>query len=192
MKIILASSSPRRKELLSLMGVQFEIIKPVKDEDMTQKMSIYKLSEVLSKQKAQEVFDNLAGDRIVIGSDCMVFLKNKKIGKPKDRQDAFNMISSLSGNWHKVVTGLCVMVQKGDQTKTYLTHETTKVKFKKLDKQTIEDYLDGSEYMDKAGAYAVQGKSGMFIEKINGNISTVIGLPTNILHDILKQEKILK
>ena len=85
MKVILASSSPRRKELLNLMGVEFESISPTKDEDMTQKMSVEKLSETLSFQKAKEVFDNTTGDRIVIGSDCMVFFKNKKLGKAHSR-----------------------------------------------------------------------------------------------------------
>ena len=193
MRIILASSSPRRKELLSLMGIKdFEIITPKKDEDMTVKMSINKLSEILSKQKAQEVFDSTSGDRLVIGSDCMVSFEGKKLGKPHDRLDAYNMLSSLSGKWHNVVTGLCVMVQDGDRQTTYLTHSVTRVKFKKLSSDGINAYLDTNEYKDKAGAYAIQGTSGMFVEKIIGNMSTVIGLPTNKLYDIFIKENLLK
>ena len=192
MKIILASSSPRRKELLSLMGVEFETLKPQKEEDMTQKISIQKLSQVLSYQKAQEVFDMLQGDRIVIGSDCMVYQKGKKLGKPKNEKEAFDMLMGLSGKWHKVVTGLCVIVQNGNEKRVYLTDDFTKVKFKKLDKQAIEEYIKTGEYKDKAGAYAIQGKSGMFVEKICGNMATVIGLPTHKLYDILKKENILK
>lgn len=192
MKVILASSSPRRKELLNLMGVEFESISPTKDEDMTQKMSIEKLSETLSFQKAKEVFDNTTGDRIVIGSDCMVFFKNKKLGKAHSREEAYKTLAMLSGKWHKVVTGLCVMVQNKNKTRLYLTHDTTKVKFKKLSKSAINAYLDTNEYVGKAGSYAIQGKFTMYINKIIGNYSNVVGLPTQKLYDILKIENILK
>lgn len=192
MKIILASSSPRRKELLTLMGLDFEVIKPVNDEDMTQKMKYTKLSEVLSEQKAKEVFDKTTGDRIVIGSDCMVFAKNRILGKPKNDKDAFGMIKLISGSWHKVVTGLCVIVEKNGIQKIYNTHDVTKVKFKKISDETINDYLTKGDHIDKAGAYAIQGKSGMYIDKINGNLSTVVGIPTHKLYEILKQENILK
>ena len=191
MKIILASSSPRRKELLDLIGVQFETMSPEGEEDMTSKMSIYKLSEVLSYQKAKEIFDKTQGDRIVIGSDCMVYQYGKKIGKAKDREEAFKMLSNFSGKWHKVITGLCVMVQNGDRQTTYITHDTTKVKFKKLTSQDINRYLDTGDYIGKSGACSIQGKSGMFVTKIVGNVSTVVGLPTHLLHDILKKEKVL-
>ena len=192
MRVILASSSPRRKELLELMDVEFETMKPERDEDMTSKMSIYKLSEVLSKQKAQEIFDRTEGDRIVIGSDCMVYQHGKKIGKAKDREEAFDMLSHFSGKWHKVITGLCVMVQDGDRQTTYLEHSTTKVKFKKLTDEDINRYLDTGDYIGKSGACSIQGKSGMFVDKIVGNVSTVVGLPTHLLHDILKKENIIK
>ena len=191
MKIILASSSPRRKELLDLMGVKFETMSPEGEEDMTSKMSIYKLSEVLSYQKAKEIFDKTQGDRIVIGSDCMVYQHGKKIGKAKDRDEAFNMLSNFSGKWHKVITGLCVMVQNGERQTTYLTHDTTKVKFKKLTSEDINRYLDTGDYIGKSGACSIQGKSGMFVTKIVGNVSTVVGLPTHLLHDILKKENVL-
>ena len=192
MKIILASSSPRRKELLELMGVEFEIMKPVNDEDMTQKMKVTKLSEELSRQKAQEIFDKTQGDRLIIGSDCMVHINNKLLGKPKDDNDAFDMIKSISGKWHHVVTGLCVIVEKDGNKKTYLTHDVTSVKFKKLSDETINEYLKRGDHRDKAGAYAIQGVGGMFVDKIKGNLSTVVGIPTHKLYEILKQENILK
>ncbi|MBO5884265.1 MAG: septum formation protein Maf [Clostridia bacterium] len=192
MKIILASSSPRRKELLSLMGLEFEVVKPENDEDMKQKIKFTKLSEILSEQKAKEVFDKTNGDRIVIGSDCMVFSKNKLLGKPQDDKAAFDMIKLISGSWHKVVTGLCVMVERNGEQKIYNTHDVTKVKFKKLNTEAINDYLSKNDHSDKAGAYAIQGKAGMYVEKINGNLSTVVGIPTHKLYDILKQENILK
>lgn len=191
MRIILASSSPRRKELLSLMGIEFETIKPIKDEDMSGSIDIENLSEKLSKQKATEVFENTSGNRLVIGSDCMVFLKGKKFGKPKNREEAFSMLSKLSNHWHEVVTGLCVLVEDERGIREYLTHSVSKVKFKKISNEAINNYLDTNEYKDKAGAYAIQGKSGMFIEKVHGNFSSIMGLPTNLLYDILKQENIL-
>lgn len=192
MKIILASSSLRRKMLLKSMGLKFECMIPQKEEDMTQKISIQKLSEKLSFQKAKEIFDVTYGDRLIIGSDCMVYYKNKKIGKPKDKNEAYKIISMLSGHWHKVVTGLCVIVQRKKQTKTYLTHEISKVKFKKLTDVAISEYLKTKNYIGKAGAYAIQGKFGMFVDKIKGNYSNIVGLPTNKLYDILKNENIMK
>ncbi len=191
MKIILASSSPRRQTLVSQMVKDFEIIVPVKEEDMTQKMCMTKLCETLSVQKAQEVFEKTSGDRVVIGSDCMVALKNKRLGKPHNKDDAEKMLKLLSSRWHKVYTGLCVIIEKNGQTKKYLTHDVSKVKFKKLSQQDIDWYLSFDEYKDKAGSYAVQGISNVFVKKIHGNLSTIIGLPAHKLYEILKNEKLI-
>ena len=191
MKIILASTSSRRKELLTQMGIEFEVKAPEIEEDMSQKVNFKKLSEILSKQKCEDVFNRTKGNRLVIGSDCMVYINKHLLGKPHSREDAINMLTMLSGKWHKVVSGLCVMVQDKNGTREYLCHDVTKVKFKKLSTLDIERYIDSGEYIDKAGSYAIQGGAGMFVEKIVGNLSTVIGIPTHKLHDILKQEKIL-
>lgn len=192
MRIILASQSARRKELLSLMGVKFETMVPQKDEDMSQKLTITELSENLSKQKATEIFEKTSGNRLVIGSDCMVVLGKKIFGKPKSREQAFEMLSKLSDHWHKVVTGLCVLVEDENGTREYLTSSVSRVKFCKLSEDSINSYLDCGEYKDKAGAYAIQGVSGMFVEKIHGNFASIMGLPTNLLYNIFKQENILK
>lgn len=191
MKIILASQSPRRKELLSLMGLDFEIMPSNAEEDMKQKMSYEKLSEVLSEQKARDIFEKTTGDRVVVGSDCMVYVKGKLFGKPKDDQEAIKMLKTLSNSWHKVVTGLCVLIERGGKVTRYCTHDVTKVKFIKLTDQMISNYLKTGEHRDKAGAYAVQGYSGMFIQKIDGNYSTVIGLPTHKLFQILHNENLI-
>ena len=190
-KIILASQSPRRKELMTLMGLKFECMPSNKEEDMSQKLSIKKLSQSLAKQKAVDIFNSTNGNRVVIGSDCMVYLKNKVFGKPKDDKEAFSMLKTLSNKWHKVITSLCVLIEKDGQTKQYLTSDITKVKFMKLDDNMIHDYLKTGEHKDKAGSYAIQGKSGMFIEKINGNMATVIGLPTCKLFKILRKENLM-
>lgn len=191
MKIILASQSPRRKELLSLMGLTFETMPSIKEEDMTKHLKLHKLSESLAEQKAEDIFSQTQGDRTIIGSDTIVVANNKLFGKPKSKAEAYNMLRTLSGAWHKVITSLCVIIYKNGETKKYLTHDITKVKFIKLSKQEILKYLECGEYADKAGAYAIQGKSGMFIEKIKGSYDTVIGLPTHILYQILKKEDIL-
>lgn len=191
MKIILASTSSRRKELLTQMGIEFEVKAPEIEEDMSQKVNFKKLSEILSKQKCEDVFNRTKGNRLVIGSDCMVYINKHLLGKPHSREDAINMLTMLSGKWHKVVSGLCVMVQDKNGTREYLCHDVTKVKFKKLSTLDIERYIDSGEYADKAGSYAIQGGAGMLVEKIIGNLSTVIGIPTHKLHDILKQENIL-
>ena len=191
MKIILASQSPRRKELLSLYCTQFEVMPSNAEEDMTQRMSIHELSENLSELKTKDVFEKTSGDRIVIGSDCMVYQGKKIFGKPKNDDDAIKMLKSLSGKWHKVITGLCVYVEKNGVLTKHITHDITKVKFKRLTNEMIEKYLATGEHKDKAGAYAVQGYSGAFVDKLYGNYSTVIGLPTHKLYDILKQENII-
>ena len=191
MKIILASSSPRRKELLTLMGLEFEILKPENDEDMTQKVNFRRLSEILSLQKAEEVFSKTSGDRVVIGSDCMVYINKTLLGKPKSKEEAFGMLKKLSGNYHKVVTGLSVIIEKDGKVTKYVTHDVSKVKFKKLTIEEIENYLSFDEYKDKAGSYAIQGRSGVFVEKIIGNMSTIIGLPTHKLYQILRDAGIM-
>ena len=140
-KIILASQSPRRKELLSLMGLKYEVMPSQKEEDMSEKLSLPKLSEKLAFQKAEDIFSQTTGDRVVIGSDSMVYLKNKLFGKPKDDKEAITMLKTLSNSWHSVITSLCVMMEVGGTKKQYLTHTITKVKFMKLTDKMIEKYL---------------------------------------------------
>lgn len=191
MKIILASASPRRKELLSSMGVEFETIVSDVEEKIDNKLNYKKMAEELSFQKAQNVFSSLQGDRLVIGSDTMVVYKNKIYGKPKNEEEAKQMLMQLSGKVHLVVTGLCVLINRAGEQIKYATHEVTKVYFKQLSEKDIETYIATGEPMDKAGAYAIQGISGKFVDKINGNYASVVGLPTNKLFDILKKENIL-
>lgn len=191
MKIILASKSPRRCELLQLMGVNFEIMPSDAEEDNNQKIKLVKLSESLSLLKAKDVFYKTSGNRVVIGSDTLVCINGKYLGKPKSREEGFYMLKSLSGKTHKVITSLCVMVEKDGEFKTYNTHDIAKVTFLNLSDETINNYLNCNEYKDKAGAYAVQGRSGMFIKKINGSFASVMGLPTHLLFEILKKENLM-
>lgn len=191
MKIILASKSPRRSELLGLMGVKFTVKPSDAEEDNNQKINLTKLSESLAYDKAKDVFNKESGNCVVIGSDTLVCVGGKIFGKPQDREDAFKMLKTLSGNTHKVITSLCVIIQRDGKCAEYLTHDIAKVKFVKLSDNEINNYLEFDEYKDKAGAYAVQGKSGMFIQKIKGSYATVMGLPTHMLYSILRKEGLI-
>lgn len=191
MKIYLASKSPRRKEFLSLMGLEYTSIPSEKEENITKQVSLSKLSEELALQKASDIFASTTGDRIVIGSDTLVCYKNMRFGKPKSTDDAKFMLNKLSGKWHKVISSLCVLISKNGETKKYLSHTITKVKFIKLSEKMIDDYIKTGEPMDKAGAYAIQGKASIFIEKVKGSYTSVIGLPTHTLFKILQKENII-
>ena len=191
MKIILASKSPRRSELLELMGLKFEIVPSDAEEDNTQKIKLTKLSESLAYLKAKDVFDKTSGNRVVIGSDTLVSVGGKLFGKPKDRVEGFNMLKALSGNTHKVITSLSVLIEKGGEVKEYTTHDISKVTFLKLDDEIINNYLDLGEYKDKAGAYAIQGRSGMFVKQIKGSYASIMGLPTHLLYQILYKENLI-
>lgn len=191
MKIILASKSPRRKELLSNMVDNFDIIESNYQEDMTLKLSNKDLVKELAFQKANEVFSRTDGDRCVIGSDTIVVVNNKRAGKPKTKQEAKQMLEELSGKSHFVYTGLSVIICRNGKKKCYNKVSSTKVFFKKLTNEEIQSYIDSGEPMDKAGAYGIQGYAGNFVKKIDGCYFSVVGLPTNLLYEILKKESII-
>ena len=189
MKVILGSSSPRRKELLSRIVKNFEIIPSYFDED-TIKQEQYepaKLVETLSKLKGEEIYSrlNLNEDFIIISSDTMVFLNNQLLGKPKDKEEAFRMLKNLQGNKHTVYTGLFVLVNKNGKKEKIITHSKTDVYFRKVTDEEITEYINSENTLDKAGSYAIQGKAREFVEKIEGNIETVIGLDIEKLRRIL-------
>lgn len=189
MKIILASSSPRRKELLKLIVPEFEINVSDVEEVLKEGLSIKEQVVRLAYMKAKNVFDKTSGDRLIIGSDTIV-VKNKKIyGKPKDLQDAKQMIKKLQeGNkMHKIITGLTVIVQKDGKYEEYKTFDEVKVYFKNISDKEIENWINIGKAMDKAGAYGMQNEFCVFIEKIEGNYTTAIGLPTHKLYDIIKK-----
>jgi len=194
MQVILASASPRRKELLSQLGVEFEIITSDVDEVLLPKGNYKKQSMHLSTIKAEDVFNKTKnkGDRIVIGSDTMVVYKGELLGKPKDEKDAFNMLKMLSGKTHKVVSGLCVIVERNKVVTRYILCDYASVKFDHLKDDAIKYYISTGEPMDKAGAYAIQGGAAKFVKYIHGNNSTIIGLPVHRLYNILNKEGIVK
>ena len=188
MKIILASASPRRRELLAKIVPDFEVIVSGVDEilepNLTPKEQVTKLAYI----KAKDVFDKTNGNRIVIGSDTMVAKDNKIYGKPKNEDNAKKMIRELcSGNGtHSVYTGLTILVEENGIYKEYKTCDEAKVHFKEISDEEIQRWIDTGKAMDKAGAYAMQEEFGVFVDKIEGNFSTIIGFPIHIVYDILK------
>ena len=189
MKIILASGSPRRKELLKLVVDDFEIMVSGVDETIEDGLTPEEQAARLAYIKAKDIFDKTDGDRIVIGSDTMVFKDNKVYGKPKDRSDAFNMIKELTSGTrtHDVITGLCVLVSKDGEYKEYRTYDKAKIFFKEILDDEINKWLDTGNGMDKAGSYGVNTEFGVHVEKIDGNYTTVIGFPIHKLYDIIKE-----
>ena len=187
MKVILASQSPRRKELLSKVISDFEIIPSNFDESKINEKEPSKIVEILSKSKGMEVYDRLnkQDNFIIISSDTIVVLDDKILGKPKDKEDSFRMLKELQNNKHTVYTGLFVLKNENGKLKEVLTHSKTDVYFKKLSDEEIIKYINSENTLDKAGAYAIQGNAKAFVEKTKGNIETVIGLDIEKLKEIL-------
>lgn len=182
MKIILVSSSPRRKELLKLIGLEPEVIEPMVKEHIKLKEKSLDFLKRLTILKGNSVYINEYFNSIIISSDTIVLLGNKIIGKPKDREDAFCILKSLSKNVHEVWTGVSI-IYKG---KTYFDYAKTKVFFEEIKDDEINCYLDNEDYMDKAGAYAIQGRASVFVKKIDGCFFNVMGFPLNLFFNMLK------
>lgn len=172
---ILASASPRRKELLSIYVKEFKIMPADIDEMIPLDMKKESAPLYIAKQKAVAVMPHIKENDIVISADTIVLLNDTVYGKPKSKDDAFNMINNLSGHEHRVITGVCCY--SGDSKINIEFLDTTYVTFTNLKKDIILNYLEKDEYMDKAGAYAVQGYASCFVEKINGSYDNVVGLP---------------
>lgn len=187
MRVILASGSPRRKELIDMLGIDYEIIVSNADETLEEGLSLEEQSKKLGYIKAKAVSDETSGDRIIIGSDTMVVKDGKIYGKPKDKQDAISMLNELKNNKHQVFTSLAILVQKGEEYKEYIDCDTTEVYFSDMTEAEIEKWVDSGEAYDKAGAYGVQAsKFAVFIDKINGNYATIVGLPIHKVYNVLK------
>lgn len=188
MRVILASGSPRRKDLLKLIVSDFEVIVSGVDEDMEDGLTPEEQVTKLAYIKAKDVFDKSNGDRIVIGSDTIVVKDNVIYGKPKDEDDAFNMIKQIirGDRAHEVITGLCVLVCKDGEYIEYKTYDKTKEYLKDISDEEINRWLDTGKAMDKAGAFGINTEFGVFVEKIEGNYHTIVGLPIHKLYDILK------
>ncbi len=171
-KIILASASPRRKELLETAGAEFEILVADVDETVPEGTLPEEAAVMTAEKKALAVAEKNA-DSIVIGADTIVVAGDKILGKPKDKADACEMLRMLSGVEHKVITGVCIAC--GSKKTTFA--QISKVKFYDLTDVEIEAYVATNEPMDKAGAYGIQGKGCVLVEKIEGDYFNIVGLP---------------
>lgn len=180
MSLILASASPRRKELLRLITDDFKVVTADVDETVPKDIDIFEAPCYLALKKAKAVFENNKNS-VIIGADTAVFLGEKMLGKPENKEEAKKMLSSLSGKEHLVKTGCAVISEKEIKTFSVKTY----VKFKSLTKKEIKDYIATGEPMDKAGAYGIQGKGALFVEKINGDYYNVVGLPVEKLNIVL-------
>ena len=187
MKVILASKSPRRKELMDLLGIKYEIMVSEEDETLEEGLSLEEQSKKLGYIKAKAVFDKTSEDRIVIGSDTMVIKNGKMFGKPKDKEDAVKMLNMLKNDKHQVITSLAILVEKAGKYEEYIDCDITDVYVSDMSEEEIENWIEVGNVYDKAGAYAIQSKFGVFVDKIDGNYSTVIGFPINKVYQILKQ-----
>lgn len=179
--IVLASASPRRKELLSLMGIEFLVNASDVDETIPKDIKSPKQAvEYLSKIKAMATFD---GKQMVIGADTVVALDGKILGKPADKREAMEMLFMLSGKTHSVFTGVTVATK--EKTETFSVE--TLVQFFNLSQGEIEKYVETGEPMDKAGAYGIQGKGALFVKEIHGDYFNVVGLPISRLAKVIKK-----
>lgn len=188
-KFILASASPRRKEILENIGLEFEVAVSDTDEGQVdaaalpvsvyvQELALLKATSVAKMRKS--------GDELIISADTVVCIDGEILGKPKDREDAFRMLKMLSGNCHSVFTGICVMNTKN--AFSVCNSVETKVYFRNLSDEQIQSYVESGEPMDKAGAYGIQGLGSVLVEKIDGDYFNVVGLPATKLSEILKKE----
>ncbi|MDK0569428.1 Maf-like protein [Clostridium perfringens] len=185
MKVILASKSPRRVEILEKIVKEFEVVESNFDENTIDfKGDIEKYVKDLSRNKAIEVSKRLNEPSIVIAADTVVFQNGKVLEKPKNEEDAFSMLSSLSGNTHKVYSGICLINTYNDTVVTDC--DCTEVRFSELNPRQIRNYINSGEPMDKAGAYGIQGLGGAFVGGINGCYYNVMGLPLNKLYKALE------
>ncbi len=182
--IILASSSPRRQELLRQLGIPFRIQVASVDETVEGDMPPGQLVETLSLRKARAVSGGLESG-LVIGSDTVVTMGDKILGKPVNKEDALEMLESLRGRRHQVFTGLAVI---DSVTGKYATvHECTEVYFRDASRQELEAYISTGEPFDKAGAYGIQGMGAVFVSRIEGCYFNVMGLPVAKLVQVLQQ-----
>ena len=182
LNLVLASQSPRRKELLEILGIPFSVIPASINESPGANEAPEDFAVRVAREKGMEVASRVS-QSVVLSADTVVIIEGEILGKPRDEADAVRMLKRLSGRQHSVCTAVCVMNQLKDETLEGL--ERTEVWFRSLSEAEIHDYLRRENVLDKAGAYAIQGYAGVYIPKIEGNYFNVMGLPLPLVHEIL-------
>ena len=180
MRLILASESPRRRELLSMLGFPYEAIVSAVEEKVPAGIAPDALVEMLALQKAEAVM-RLHADACVIGADTVVYIDGQIVGKPRDDADAASILRLLQGRTHTVYTGVAVLTP----SRRNIKHDVTRVTFAPMTEREIDWYVSTGEPRDKAGAYGIQGPGGMFVERVEGNYFTIIGMPLPLLYRML-------
>ncbi len=181
-KILLVSASPRRRQILSDAGFQFEVVPASVDESFDPHLSPARVPEMLARRKV-EAFGNADPEKIIVGADTVVIIDGTLLNKPENREQATEMLHLLSGKTHEVVTGVCIHSRLGIQTFA----DTTRVHFKTLTPEEIDFYIDHFRPFDKAGAYGVQDFIGMIgIDRLEGSFYNVMGLPVHLVYEHLK------
>ena len=190
-RMILASGSPRRRELLTQAGYEYEVITSDVSED-TDVMQPKDMVMQLASRKAFDVFEKEkgTGKLIVIGADTVVSLNNRILGKPYDFDDAYNTLNSLSGQTHHVYTGVAIIYFDGKEVHSNIFYERTEVEFYLMTHEEIVWYLSTGEPFDKAGSYGIQGKGGIFVKGIKGDYNNVVGLPLSRIYHELEQMEV--
>ncbi|SPT72358.1 Septum formation protein Maf [Anaerobiospirillum thomasii] len=181
-KLILASQSPRRRDFLKNMGLEFEIYEASIDEKVDDGELVGPYVVRMASKKADTVIKEHT-DAVVIGADTVIALEGRILGKPKDREDALNMILSLSGKRHEVHTAVCVR----DSDRKCIVQTVTYVTFANISKELAQIYVDSGECDDKSGSYALQGIGAMLIEKVEGSVSSVVGMPASQTRELLEK-----
>lgn len=197
-RLILASGSPRRKELLEQIGAEFEILSAKGEEVITSDIPSQVVME-LSAQKAEEVagrYEKELGTGkaceenrqtvVILGADTVVAYENKILGKPKDEADAIRMLQMLAGDTHSVFTGVTLLIEQAGKREKKTFFAETKVTMYPMSEEEIKAYVATGEPMDKAGAYGIQGKCAAYIERIEGDYNNVVGLPVSLVYQTLK------
>jgi len=183
-KIILASTSPRRKAILKQLGLHFDVVASNYKEKINYNIEPHKLAQKLSQRKAKSVADKHQ-NAIIIAADTLVVANKEIIGKPKDVNDAKRILKLLSGKKHRIITGFTIINRQSRKTITKSVE--TIVYFKKLTEKEIDDYIETGEPLDKGGAYGIQEKGALFVEKIEGDYFNIVGLPVYELAKELKK-----
>lgn len=180
-ELILASQSPRRAELLKYLDIPFSIVPSCADETINPNEPVIEEIKQLAYKKAVDVF-NRNKEALVVGSDTVVVIDNEILGKPKNQEEAFSMLKKLSNRTHQVITGVCLISKE----KTDLFASVSDVTFHELSDEEIIHYIETEQPFDKAGAYAIQGKAGLFIDRIDGDYYSIMGLPISLIYQHLK------
>ena len=183
--LVLASRSPRRAEILQAVDWPFEVVPANIDESRIADERAGRYVERLAKTKAATVAKKMPG-KLVLGADTVVVIDGEILGQPQGINDARRMLGLLSGKWHEVLTGVALVRITGDTCDT-VEHETTRVRFAELSAEEINWYVETGEPMDKAGAYAIQGKGARFIKEVQGDYFNIVGLPIRLVYELFRK-----